>query len=412
MRITLISPVGVVGGAERVLLAGIRSVRDARPDAEFHVLLLGDGPLRGEVERLGASVAVVPLPASLARLGDADTRGPQTVAGLARFGRALVGGAVPTFRFARQLRAALRRSRPDLIHSHGLKTHALAALLRPPGVPVVWHIHDFIGSRPVMVRLLRRLVTPTSHGIAISEAVRRNVGDHLPALTVAVVLNAVDTDHFTPGDGEGAALDRQAGLEPVAAPEVIRVGLVATFARWKGQDVFLAALAQLIAADRPIRGYVIGGPIYSRPGSQWQPNELQDRARALGLAQHVGFVSFQADPLVVYRALDIVVHASTSPEPFGLTIGEAMACGRPVVVADAGGATEVMTPDQDGLTHTPGDATGLAAAVARLVGDPDLRGRLGDAARRSALSRLRLDRFGQQVAAVYARALARAGRPG
>ena len=71
----------------------------------------------------------------------------------------------------------------------------------------------------------------------------------------------------------------------------------------------------------------------------------------------VGFVPFVEDPVPVYRALDVVLHASTQPEPFGLTVVEAMACGRAVVVSAAGGAAELFT---DGV-----DALGVAARERR-----------------------------------------------
>ena len=55
----------------------------------------------------------------------------------------------------------------------------------------------------------------------------------------------------------------------------------------------------------------------------------------LGVEAHVGFIGFQSEPVDIYRAADVVVHASTQPEPFGLTIVEAMACGRATVVSEA-----------------------------------------------------------------------------
>jgi len=63
------------------------------------------------------------------------------------------------------------------------------------------------------------------------------------------------------------------------------------------------------------------------------------------IENRVGFVPFQDNPADVYRALDIVVHASTKPEPFGRTIVEAMACGKPVIAAQTGGAAELFTHD-------------------------------------------------------------------
>ncbi len=179
---------------------------------------------------------------------------------------------------------------------------------------------------------------------------------------------------------------------------------MATYANWKGQDVFLDALGRLAATGSmpPVRGYVVGGPIYATAGSQFTRDELEQRAAANGLGGRVGFVPFQAGTADVYRMLDVAVHASVRPEPFGLTIAEAMACGKPVVVSAAGGAAELFTPDYDGLGHAPGDATGLAAAIARLAADPALRARLGANARKTAVEQFSQERYGREIAAVYA----------
>src|SRR5205085_8086358 len=137
---------------------------------------------------------------------------------------------------------------------------------------------------------------------------------------------------------------------PRAVPGTLRVGLVATYARWKGQEVFLDAAGRLAAGrpELPVRFYVVGGPVYQTRGSQFSEGELRRLAAQRGLADRVGFVGFREDTAPVYRALDVVVHASTRPEPFGLTVVEAMACGRPVIVSRAGGAAELFTPGYDG----------------------------------------------------------------
>ena len=101
------------------------------------------------------------------------------------------------------------------------------------------------------------------------------------------------------------------------------------------------------------------------------------------------------------RALDIVVHASTTPEPFGLVIAEAMACGRAVVTSGAGRSAELVRDGHDAVTHTPGDADGLAAAIEGLASDAALRARLGAAARETALQRFDARRLGDEFAAVY-----------
>ena len=76
------------------------------------------------------------------------------------------------------------------------------------------------------------------------------------------------------------------------------------------------------------------------------------------------------------RALDIVVHASTEPEPFGLVIVQAMACGRAVIVSAAGGACELIEPESNALAYPPGDSAALAHVIERLAANPALRMRL------------------------------------
>src|SRR5262249_31327360 len=99
--------------------------------------------------------------------------------------------------------------------------------------------------------------------------------------------------------------------------------------------------------------------------------------------------------------LDVVVHASTKPEPFGLTIVEAMACGRPVIVAQTGGAAELIRSGEDAVGGTPGDGEALATAIRELVSNPQRRQRLAAQARRTAIERFSCSRLGPELSAVY-----------
>src|SRR5436309_2890928 len=100
-------------------------------------------------------------------------------------------------------------------------------------------------------------------------------------------------------------------------------------------------------------------------------------ADEFGVADRVGFTGFVEDAASALRALDVVVHASTAPEPFGLVIAEASACGRAVVASRAGGVLEIIEEGRDALAHTPGDASELAARITELATDANLRASLG-----------------------------------
>ena len=221
-------------------------------------------------------------------------------------------------------------------------------------------------------------------------------GDRVPVTTV---LNGVDVDSLLPS-GPALDLDALCGLPP-AAPGTVRVGLMATFARWKGHLTFLEALGRL-PRELPVRGYVIGGPVYQTPGSQVSLEELRGACLRLGLDGRVGFVGFQSDRGAALRALDVAVHASTSPEPFGLVIAEAMSTGRAIVTSATGGASELVRPGIDALTAAPGDAGTLARGLEQLVRDQHLRDTLGQSARQAAVARFSLARFAGEIGACTA----------
>jgi glycosyltransferase involved in cell wall biosynthesis len=124
-------------------------------------------------------------------------------------------------------------------------------------------------------------------------------------------------------------------------------------------------------------------------------------AAELGLASAVGFTGFVDDVPAALRALDVVVHASVEPEPFGLAIAEAMACGKPVVASAAGGAAEIVSPGVDALVHRPGDSAELAERLIQLVREPELRSALGIAARVSAERRFSVSRLVGEVTPIY-----------
>jgi glycosyltransferase involved in cell wall biosynthesis len=146
--------------------------------------------------------------------------------------------------------------------------------------------------------------------------------------------------------------------------------------------------------------------LYQTAASQYSLDDLRREAARRGLTDHVGFTGFMAEPATAMRALDIVVHASTAPEPFGLVIAEAMACGRAVIASDAGGARELFTAGVDAMVHTPGDKASLAARIYELACDPEARRRLGRAARLTAEQRFDRRRLAADLLPVYERAAA------
>lgn len=307
--------------------------------------------------------------------------------------------------YSRRLARLLADLAPDVIHTNGFKLHVLAARVAPPSAALVWHIHEYVARRPISRALLRRYAPQCAGIVTNSRSVAADVasvlGDGTPLTTIH---NAVDPRAFSP-DGDALDLDALAGL-PAAEPGTVRIGLVATFGRWKGHATFLDALRRLGPAT-PWRGYIVGGALYDTSGSQYTQAELEQLIDSAGLSGRVGLTGFAERPAAAMRALDVVVHASTQPEPFGLVIAEGMASGRAVVVSCAGGAEELVRDGLDALTHAPGDVAGLAHCLERLIVDPALRARLGAAGRQSALRQFDPDVFTHGFMDVYQEARAR-----
>jgi glycosyltransferase involved in cell wall biosynthesis len=334
----------------------------------------------------------VEAPSEVALLGDAFASTGATV-------RAMVPVLQRFPGFYRRFADAVRATAPDVIHSHGIKTHVLSGMIRPR-TTVVWHIHDYLGMRSMSSRLARFMGTRCALAIAVSESVAADARTVLPeSVPVVPIHNAIDVDRFVP-DGPAADLDALAGL-PKAPAGTIRVGLAATFARWKGHAICLEAISRIERRD--VRFYVIGDAIYETRNSQWTRGELEALARDRGVAERVGFTGALDDMPAAYRALDIVVHASTRPEPFGLVIAEAMACGRAVVAAPAGGAGELFVDGVNAIAAAGADPAALANVLERLIARPERRSALGSAAREHAAQSFGRPRFAQALHAALER---------
>jgi glycosyltransferase involved in cell wall biosynthesis len=394
MKVLYLNPSSHLGGAERSLIDVICAVRQQAPAIEITVLITAaDGPLVAELIGLGVEVILLELPRQIAQLGDSGLKNQtnklasmfKLASNLSAVGESIV--------YWQQLRQKIIEINPNFIHSNGLKTHLLAASFGLP-IPIIWHLRDFIGSRPLIKQLLKLFVGRVTIAIAISQAIARDWQSVFPQLSIEVIYNAIDLDKYQPSP-------------KIQDPDSdhIKVGLVATYALWKGHDIFIQAIGH-IAKQRPelrstVKFYIIGGAIYETARSQYSRSQLQQLARDLNIEDWLIFIDFQPDIVASYQMLDIVVHASTQPEPFGRTIVEAMACEKAVIVAEAGGAAELFDDQKDGIGVPPGDTMALAAAIGNLIDSPVQRISMGKAGRITVSKKFNRDRLGTDIISVY-----------
>jgi glycosyltransferase involved in cell wall biosynthesis len=285
MRVLFISPFAGLGGAERCLLDMLAALGDPEPRVQRSAALLADGPLVQEIQALGVPTEVLALPERLRRLGESGGRPRREQLALAP--GLVAAGLGYAFAFER----LIARSQPDIVHSNGMKAHLLAAALARRSARVVLHLHDFIGRRRFSRHVLGALSNEAVTVVAPSRAVADDCQRTLPRARVELVYNAIDTAAFSPGQGEPEWLAELAGKAP-PEPGTLSFALVATYARWKGHDVYLRAAARALARDPGLKArfYIVGGPIYETDAQKFDVGELGALADQLGLSGHVAFV--------------------------------------------------------------------------------------------------------------------------
>ena len=351
-------------------------------------------------QRQSAGVAAPP-PVQAGKLGAAMRSSP----GRARLWHA--AGAVrrlgrDDLPAARVLRQTMRSFRPHLVHLNDVLSlnHAGALASRSAGLPMICHCRSFAATTSGEARWL----LPGVDGmIFISQAIARAHLAAAPALRHhAIIPNAVDLADFS-ALGDRTAL-RTGLVGPAVPPDAPLLVMAGRISPWKGQHVFVEALASVRAARPAVHGVIVGlaeeadGPGYAA--------RVRAQADALGLGSHLHMAGFRDDMPQALAAADVVVHCSVKPEPFGRVIIEGMAAGRPVVASALGGAAEIIAHGQDGLLTPAGDPAALAAALLRLLDDPGERERLGQAARRTVAQRYQVDAHVRAVLAFYQRVLA------
>lgn len=363
-RVVFLDHTAQLSGAEVTL----SRLLPALEQVDAHVILATDGPLVTRLAQSGCSTEVLAMAEgsrSLRRAAVSLRRPPW---------RSALATTAHVVRLARRL----RRLRPDVVHTNSLKSALYGGLAgRLAGIPVVWQVHDRV-AEDYLPRLAVRIVRAAAsrvpaHIIVNSEATAATLPSRRPVTVIPPVIPAFPRRSRPPDLGNGE----------------LRIGMVGRLAAWKGQDLFLRAFAAAFP-DGGATAVVVGAALY---GEDDLEPALRTLAADLGIADRVELLGHRDDAEDVMAGLDILVHASLLPEPFGMVVAEGMALGLPVVAADAGGPAEIIESGVDGLLYPMADAGALTDALLRLAADGGLRRRLG------AAGRVRSVAFGPDVVA-------------
>jgi len=279
----------------------------------------------------------------------------------------------------------------DLLHqNNGFDVGALlaATLLR---IPLV--VFQRGGEPPLL--LSRLLAARVEHYVANSHATGtslRSIG--VPPGKIEVVYPPIDLARFDP-ERPGRVRRDDLGLDPTAPC----FGIVGQLVQWKGHRVFLDAARRVLTAMPHARALIVGDAPSERAAYR---TALEEQAATLGISDRVRFLGFREDVTDLLRLMDVVVHASVFPEPFGRVLVEAMSMKKPVVASMAGGPLEIVEDGSTGFLVPAGDDAAMAGRILELLAAPERARQMGEAGCKAA-SRFDVSVHMERVHALYAR---------
>ncbi len=386
LRTLVVSPSGVLGGAESWLLSAL----DSTDRLDVEVILLADGPLRAALDARGIPVTVRPV-----------GRRPQDLAGATRW-----------------LRRELRRRDPDVAVGNGIKAQVvLAPAARATGVPSVWAKHDHSYDRklaPWLARTATRVVA-TAGAVAVAAGRADTVVIEPPRPVDPLPRPDATEELATLAARPSGPVWTAAATQGRPEPGTLILAMLGRFVPYKGIDTAIRALAQPGGERWTL--VAIGGDEPNRPQER---QRLASLAHVLGVADRVRLCPFIPDASRLLAGADALAVLTRPDGPrtpgregFGMSALEAMVAGVPVIgIADGGPIDTRVAPDEHGraagITIPPDDATAVARALADLA-DPATRRSLGAEGQRRAASHHDATTMAARFAAVLAEAACRPG---
>lgn len=357
IRATFVAHTAAPSGAELATLRLLSAVRNSSTGLilEPSVVYTEDGPMVNAMKSQGISTSV------LANTFDSRS---VTIRGSGWLRR--LAGATSLVRVGWSLGAAVREHGADVLVAGSTKALIMSAVAaKRARIPLIWHVHDRISAEyfgaalAFLIRILGKLVADGY--IANSRSTESSLRPgRLPGV---IAYPGLDFQH-TPAV-------EHAPQRPAAETVIAVVGRLT---QWKGQDVFLRALAN--TRVRPQRVYLVGGTFF---GEESFRTELEDLASELQLP--VTFTGQLDDPTDILSIADILVHCSVIAEPFGQVVVEGLRAGCAVIATQPGGPAETIESGVHGLLVRAGDTGQLTDALDHLIEDRDLRIRLAQAGR-------------------------------
>ncbi len=302
---------------------------------------------------------------------------------------------IDVMQYAFKIARLIRTEKVDCLYLNNDLVNNLSGMIagRLMRVPVIQHERDI--PAPIS-RLATSLCRHAARVLAISTPVRHALeGMGYPGERIRMVPEGLDLNLYQPvGPETLQKIRNQLGVTPQDKMAVL-VGMVMD---WKGQHVLIDA-APAVMARYPDMKFVIVGE--SPAGAESYADSLKEQVMRLGLSGKVLFSGYRSDIPSVMQAADIVVHASTSPEPFGRVVIEGMVMRTPVIATNIGAPPEIIRSGETGFLVPPSDPTALAQTMLHILDHPTLAAEVGENAYREVLKKYSIQRHAALIESVF-----------
>jgi len=294
-----------------------------------------------------------------------------------------------------KLNRIIKEIKPDLVHLNNgyasMHEWMLAGYLH--GIKVLAHDR---GTEYPCNRQTKYVVRLIDTIMCVSDSFRdRAVHQNLKPKRIRRVYDGIRVDTFENIDPSGSARVKKEFAITNGRPVV---GIVGNIIRWKGQLVVLQAIKEVRKTIPDIKCLIIG-KVAQR--SEDYKEEMDAYVRNNDLGGNIIFTGFRTDVPLLLNVLDILIHASTDPEPFGLVVLEGMAMSKPVIATNLGGPAEIVVQNETGMLVPANDPKAMADAVVFCLSSKERAREMGERGRKRFLEMFTSTRMVAETEKVY-----------
>jgi glycosyltransferase involved in cell wall biosynthesis len=278
-----------------------------------------------------------------------------------------------------------------LIHlNNGVRSHRGAILAAKwAKVPCICHVRIFDKFTTIDLSILKLI----DYFVYMSYALEAHIQARWKQAPGSVVYDGIELSQYQ----NSYNIDEVRAEFGFSSTDFV-VGNIGRIVGWKGQEIFIKALADVMPKAPDLKAMVVGMP---DPGKESHLKELKALAASFSLEKKVIFTGFRMDVPRLLKAMNVAVHSATRPEPFGIVVIECMASGLPIIATRGGGPLESIEDGIDGLLIPFNDPGAMADAIWGLYNHPQKASGIGSRAKIKSMKQFTVERFASEMADIF-----------